>query len=117
MKVLLVEDHEHVACTTVKLLEILGHDVQHAKSGSEAIEMAEAMIPEVVLVDIGLPDIDGFSVARSLRSNEKFDSTVLVALTGYDCADKAAEAGFNHYFKKPMDYSVLPGLVSASSKT
>lgn len=111
MKVLLVEDHEPVAKSTVMLLRLLKHEVTHAKTGKEAIEQAILMKPDICLIDIGLPDMSGHHVATQLRMMPEFSTTIMVALTGYDCQEKAMESGFNHYCKKPMDFDILPKLV------
>lgn len=113
MKILLVEDHVSVADSTVMLLRLLGHEVRHAKTGQEAISAATDSAPDVMLVDIGLPDMTGHDVARKLRSMPEFDrKVILIALTGYDCAEKAKQSGFDHYYKKPMDLDILPNLVN-----
>lgn len=110
MRILLVEDHVPVAQTTIMLLQIMGHDVRHARNGTEALAMGAAETPELVVIDIGLPDMSGFDVAKGMRANPALDQTVLVALTGYDIQDKMAGSGFDHYFKKPMDFTNIATL-------
>lgn len=110
MRILLVEDHVPVAQTTIMLLQIMGHEVKHARTGQEAINMAKVEIPEIAVIDIGLPDMSGFEVAKGLRCEKALDKTVLVALTGYDIQDKMNGSGFDHYFKKPMDFTNIATL-------
>ena len=110
MKILLVEDHVAVATTTILLLKVMGHTVVHAKNGQEALDMAKVEMPELAVIDIGLPDMSGFDVAKGLRSEKALDNTVLVAVTGYDIESKMATSGFDHYFKKPMDFSNIATL-------
>lgn len=110
MKILLVEDHIPVAESTVMLLRVLGHEVRHAKTGTDAVQMAKAEAPEIAVIDIGLPDMSGFDVAKAMRAEATLDQTVLVALTGYDIQDRMNGSGFDYYFKKPMDFNALPGL-------
>lgn len=114
MRVLLVEDHPDVATSTKLLLELLGHEVKHAATGAEAIEIAEVFEPQMMLVDIGLPDMDGFIVAKTLRADPKFEKTIMVALTGFDCEAKAKQFGFDYYCKKPMDVEHIDRFMPAS---
>jgi CheY-like chemotaxis protein len=103
MRVLLVEDHIEVATSTVMLLELLGHVVKHAATGHEALDLARDFKPDIMLVDIGLPDMNGFDLGREFRKMDVLKDTVMVALTGFDCEERAKLAGFSHYCKKPMD--------------
>ena len=105
-RVLLVEDNPDTADSMVLLLEMLGHRVDLAPDGASALALAAARIPQVMLVDIGLPDIDGYEVARRVRANAALASVVLVALTGYgqrEDRERAFAAGFDHHFVKPVD--------------
>lgn len=102
-RVLVVEDHRDAAESMEMLLTTLGHEVRTAGDGPEGLAAAEAFRPDVALVDLGLPEMDGFEVARRLRS--RFGSTLhIVALTGYSdrvYRDEAAEAGFDAHLVKP----------------
>ncbi|HWP61033.1 MAG TPA: ATP-binding protein [Candidatus Paceibacterota bacterium] len=103
-KILLVDDNIHAALGMKKLLEYAGHQCDLAYSGIEAVQLCEALQPEVVLLDIGLPDMDGYEVARILRAAQKY-SGQLVALTGYGLAEdreKAYKAGFDKHLTKPV---------------
>jgi PAS domain S-box-containing protein len=108
-RVLVIEDNPDTARSMEMLLEVLGHDVQVARSGNEGLTMAADRQPELVLVDLGLPDIDGYAIARTLR--ERFGNRIrLVALTGYGQAEhrrRTSEAGFDDHLLKPLSMDVL----------
>jgi CheY-like chemotaxis protein len=99
------------------LLRLYGHEIHVARSGETALEMVAAARPEVVLLDIGLPGIDGYEVARQLRERPEFKKVVMCALTGHtpseaDC-QRQQETGFDHYFVKPVDIEDLLELFKA----
>jgi CheY-like chemotaxis protein len=109
MKILVVEDHPAVAELTCRLLrDVYQHEVALAATGEGAIEKYLELQPELVLVDIHLPDIDGYEVARRIRGLPGTKSKLLVALSGFECIESMAEAaGFDACFRKPMDYAEL----------
>jgi DNA-binding response OmpR family regulator len=90
--------------------------VQLAHTGNEGLAAAKEFEPELVLLDIGLPDIDGYEVARRLRADERFHEVPLIALTGF-CghADRmrAKRAGFDDYLVKPVPYETLAEVLAA----
>jgi CheY-like chemotaxis protein len=91
-------------------LELSGHEVRTAADGGEALAAAELFSPDVVVLDIGLPVIDGYEVARRLRQTPKGKEALVLALTGYgqrEDRENAETAGFDHHFVKPADPSVL----------
>src|SRR5262249_34854516 len=99
-RVLVVDDHWDGAESTAALLRIQGHEVRTAHDGPEALEAARAFRPQVVLLDIGLPGMDGYEVARRLRQEPESGGVVLVAVTGYGRDEDrraAAAAGFDHH--------------------
>ncbi|HWL54106.1 MAG TPA: ATP-binding protein [Chthoniobacteraceae bacterium] len=106
-RVLVVEDHDDLAATLHRLLTHWGHVVERVSRGSLALQRALAMQPDVVLIDIGLPDVDGYTVARQFMASETLSRRVrLIAITGYGQeADRLAalEAGFDVYLLKPVD--------------
>jgi DNA-binding response OmpR family regulator len=114
MKILLVEDHPDVAELSCRVMrEIYGHEVRWAETGAQALRAASSEIPELVLIDLNLPDMSGFDVARKLRSDSAFDHTLLVAVTGFGTFvndDLAKEAGLDAFFRKPLDFDVLEDL-------
>jgi PAS domain S-box-containing protein len=114
-RVLAVDDNHDSAKTMTRLLQALGHEVRTAHDGAGALREAEAFAPEIVLLDIGLPGMDGFEVARRLRASRSFDDTVLIALTGYGSPEDRAqsrEAGFNAHLVKPVDLEALKQLLA-----
>ncbi len=104
MRVLVVDDIEDIAKTLVFLFQTRGVEVEEAYSGEEALKVAHRFRPTHIVLDIGLPDIDGYEVARRMRQQESTEGAVLVALTGYGLAkdeERAYEAGFDHHLVKP----------------
>ncbi len=105
LKILIVDDNEAAAKGLGKLLEHSGHEVFFAFTGAHALETAKLNSPSVMLVDIGLPDISGYDVARQLRKQGIRPRTALIALTGYGQESdkrKARAAGFDHHLTKPV---------------
>jgi len=114
-RVMLIEDNADAADSLREALEICGHQVAIACDGRAGIALARAFRPEVVLCDIGLPDIDGYVVARSLRDDCALSKTTLIALSGHAMPEDlgmAAEAGFDHHIAKPPDIAELESLIS-----
>ena len=114
-RVLLVEDNADAAEGMMMLLELRGHRVEVAHDGITAIALAAISKPDVLLVDIGLPGIDGYEVARRVRRDPQIAHVVLVALTGYGRAEdkrRAFEAGFDHHLTKPVALDALNALMA-----
>jgi PAS domain S-box-containing protein len=114
-RVLLLEDNSDAAESMKILLELLGHHVRVFREGIGALEAARANPPDVMLVDIGLPVIDGYEVARRVRQEGQLRPVTLVALTGYgreEDRQKAMNAGFDYHLVKPVDVQALQGLVA-----
>jgi PAS domain S-box-containing protein len=108
--ILVVDDNADAASTTAELLSLLGHRVRTAHDGSSALQAVRESVPDVVFLDIGLPDMDGYDVARRLRAMPEIAQPLLVAVTGWgQDKDKQAamEAGFNHHLTKPVDMQQL----------
>jgi CheY-like chemotaxis protein len=119
-RVLLVEDNWDVAESMVGLLEVLGHRVRATSDGLSALDVASVNPPDVMLIDIGLPGMDGYEVARRVRQDPKLRRIVLVALTGYGREEdkrEAAAAGFDHHLTKPIEIDKLQELVALLSRT
>ena len=105
-RILVVDDNQDAAQATAVLLELAGHEVKAVGDGHDALASAPVFAPHVVLLDIGLPRLDGYAVARELRTLDETSSACLIALTGYgQPADRgrAMEAGFDHHLTKPAD--------------
>jgi len=117
--VLIVEDNID-ACETLRLLlETHGHRVDTANDGVTGLERALTLQPEVVLLDVGLPKMDGYEVARRIRAARGIRRPLLVAITGYGGAEdrgRALEAGFDAHLTKPVEYPTLAALISAADQ-
>lgn len=110
LRILLVEDHEDSAESLATLLRLLGHEVRVATDGFSALETVSTFQPEVALLDIGLPGMDGHELATRLRRLPGFERVLLLALSGYGLdADRrrSREAGFDGHFVKPVDLDAL----------
>jgi two-component system, sensor histidine kinase len=113
-EVLLVEDSDDVRVALVELLELLGHRVEAVSDGLAAVKRACASRPEVVLVDLGIPGIDGLEVARRIRA-ELGEAPRLVAMTGAARAEDrrlALEAGFDAHLVKPIEVADLEAVLA-----
>jgi len=109
-RVLVVDDNDDAAQSTAELLRLLGHEVFVANQGSTALSERERCKPDVVLLDISLPDMDGYEVARQMRTAPGQDALVLVAMTGWGGEqDKqlADAAGFDLHWVKPVSLDKL----------
>jgi len=114
-KILVVDDNRDSAMSLSLLLELDGHDVRRAYDGLEALEIADEFRPEITLLDIGMPRLDGYGAARELRRRQWADSLLLIALTGWGQQEDrrlAREAGFDHHMVKPVDPEALRLLIS-----
>jgi signal transduction histidine kinase len=115
-RVLVVDDNRDGAESLAMLLRLWGHEVRVAYDGPSALRLAEAERPEVVLLDIGLPGMDGYQVARRLRERSGGARQLLVALTGYGQGEdrrRSQQAGFDHHLVKPLDPDELQRLLTA----
>ncbi len=112
--VLLVEDTEDNRQMLKRLLELSGYRVVEALNGKQAIEVAREAKPQIILMDLSLPYIDGLAATRQIRSMPEFWNTPIVAVSAHDTADfhsDALAAGCNVYVTKPIDYPELEELV------
>jgi CheY-like chemotaxis protein len=110
---LIVEDMEASRTSLQVLLELQGYQVMTAVDGAEGLAVARRELPDVALVDIGLPVMDGYELARRLRQEAACQGIYLVALTGYGQAadvERAREAGFDEHIVKPLDHDRLKKL-------
>jgi signal transduction histidine kinase/DNA-binding response OmpR family regulator len=115
-RVLIVDDNADAARTLGMLMEVGGHETRLCFDGHAGLTEAEKFQPEVVLLDIGLPGMDGLEVARRLRALNLSPRPLLIALTGYGQADdvrRSMEAGFDHHLVKPADPHTLTGLLAS----
>lgn len=117
-RVLLVDDNEDAAIALSRLLETAGHKVQTTHDGPSALEAAAAGQPDAILLDIGLPGLNGYEVAKRLRQNAALPDLLLIAISGYcqeDDRERSAEAGFDHHLAKPIDHRQLLGLLGETA--
>lgn len=116
-RVLLVDDNKDAARLISLLMEMDGHEVRVVHDGPSALATVVEYQPEVILLDIGLPGMDGHEVARQLRQKEGLPRPVLIALTGYgqeQDRQRAWEAGFDHHLVKPVDLGELKRMVTTA---
>jgi PAS domain S-box-containing protein len=114
-RVLVVDDNENAATVLAMLLKALGNEVRTAFDGLAAIELAEVFRPEVILLDIGMPELNGYETAMRIREKAWGRNVVLAALTGWGQEEdkrRTREAGFNYHFVKPVETSALRKLLA-----
>jgi CheY-like chemotaxis protein len=110
LRVLVVDDNIDAAETLGALLEFSGHQVQVAHSGAAALSSAATHLPQVVFLDIGLPDISGYEAALALRGMEGMAGARIIALTGWGTPsdkERSSAAGFDQHLTKPVDFNLL----------
>ena len=115
-RVLCVDDNVDACTMLAHILRLTGHGVETAHTALAAIQTAKAWRPDVVLLDIGLPEMDGYEVARRLRADPALKNTKLVAVTGYGTAGDvrlAREAGFDAHLLKPFEYTDVEDLLAS----
>jgi two-component system CheB/CheR fusion protein len=115
-RILVVDDNVDSAESIGLLLELNAHHVRLAHDGPTALEVATSFRPEVIVLDIGLPGMDGYEVARRLRSGSATRDVLLIALTGYGQAEdrlRSHAAGFDHHLVKPVDTDLLQDLIAS----
>jgi CheY-like chemotaxis protein len=117
-RVLIVDDNQDAANSLALLLDFQGHETEVAYSGREALDRIELYRPEVALLDIGLPEMNGYELAKRLRAMPALADLRLVALTGYGQAEdrqRTEAAGFDDHLVKPVDLPALERALAGSS--
>jgi signal transduction histidine kinase/CheY-like chemotaxis protein len=115
-RILVVDDNADAAISLATLLGKTGHDVQIAQDGPRALQTAQDFQPDIILLDIGLPGMDGYEVAQRVRQLPQLANVQLVAVTGYSPQDdpvRSAEARFDRYLVKPLDPQALPEMLAS----
>ncbi|MBV9999681.1 MAG: response regulator [Verrucomicrobia bacterium] len=115
LRVLVVDDNVDAAHTLAMLVQLAGHDVRIAYDGPPALMLAQAFQPQVVLLDLNLPAMDGYEVARKLRERPETQEAVLAAVSGWGQPEdrrRSKEAGFDRHFVKPVDPNIITKLLS-----
>jgi DNA-binding response OmpR family regulator len=115
MRVLVVEDHAGLAEAFAESIRRNGHTALIAGTGASAVTMARDHAPHAVLLDIGLPDMDGYVVARTMREQGLAKSTVIVVVTG-KLVDQNSDAGVDLVLQKPVESDMLAGLIEYLSR-
>ena len=112
--VLLVEDYDDSRTMLRRLLEMSGYRVVEAKTGREAVEFAEQECPDLILMDLSLPEMDGLTATKLIRKLESLCDTPVIAVTAHDARefhDAALAAGCNEYVTKPVDFDLLENVI------
>jgi CheY-like chemotaxis protein len=118
LRMMVVDDNVDTVDSLALLMKELGHDVRKAYDGSAALQAALDYRPDVILLDIGLPGLDGYQLATRIREQSALQDTVLVALTGYgheSVRQRSLEAGFDHHLTKPTDFNKLKQILATVS--
>jgi two-component system, OmpR family, response regulator len=119
-RLLVVDDNKDSAESLASLLKVIGNEVRTAYDGAAALAAVHTFAPDVVLLDIGLPEMDGYEVARQIRGRPHQPQPMLIALTGYGADEdqrRSYEAGFDHHLTKPVRFNTLQALLEAPAKT
>jgi CheY-like chemotaxis protein len=119
LRILLVDDNVDAVHTLQLFLHSAGHEVEVAYSAGDALALAKTFLPEVCLLDIGLPDFDGNELARRLRLQPQTSGATLIAMTGYgrqQDRDASMAAGFDHYLVKPVNTTQLSDILAAAAE-
>jgi CheY-like chemotaxis protein len=119
-RVLIVDDISDITTMLGELVTLLGHEVCVANDGIEALERAREFHPDLVLLDLGMPEVDGFEVARRLRAEPDGHQILLIAMSGWGhsaAREQAVQAGFDRHFLKPITLAHLTALLALPPKT
>lgn len=114
-RILVVDDNRDSALSLAMLLKLLGNTTETAHDGLEAVTLAESFRPDVVLLDLGLPKLNGYEAAQRIRSEEWGKQMIIIAVTGWSQEEhsaKAKEAGFDGHLVKPVDHNALSKLLN-----
>ena len=117
-RILVVDDNKDGAKSLALLLKLQGHQTQTASDGEEAVRRSEEFDPDVVLLDIGLPKLDGYDACRAIRKQRLGNQPLVIALTGWGQEEdrrRSREAGFDHHLVKPVDYEALVTILESLS--
>jgi two-component system, chemotaxis family, CheB/CheR fusion protein len=118
-RILVVDDSSVQAKSLSMLLELMGHEVRLAHDGPSALQISTEFRPDIALIDVGLPGMSGFEVARRIREQPELRHMVLIAQTGWgreEDREQSREAGFDHHLAKPIDHQLLEKILAESSE-
>ena len=119
-KILVADDNVDSAESLAMMLEIMGHEVRAVHDGVQAVELAPEFQPDVIILDIGMPNLNGYEACRRIRNQSSSKSTTLVALTGWGQDEdkrRSHEAGFDHHLVKPVDLAELEKIFASLPKS
>jgi CheY-like chemotaxis protein len=114
-RVLIVDDADDAREVLAQFVILLGHDVRTARSGREALELAASFLPQVIFLDIGMPELDGYEVCSRLRTRQSMQDTAIYAVTGFGSDQhrvRSKQAGFDGHLMKPLDLDHIAELLS-----
>jgi len=120
LRILIADDNQDAALSLAMLLQFSGHETHVVHDGEAAVQSAERLQPDVVLLDIGMPKINGHEAARRIRQQPWSTRAVLIALTGWGQEEHRAmstAAGFDHHLVKPVDLDSLTRLLAAGKRS
>jgi CheY-like chemotaxis protein len=112
--ILIADDNRDLAISLSMLLKLVGFEVETVHTGGEAVTAAKDRRPDVLLLDIGLPGLDGYQLARQFRSDDMLKDVFIIANSGYSpdmFRERSTPADFDHYFTKPVDFPTLLSLI------
>jgi CheY-like chemotaxis protein len=114
-RILVVDDSQVQAKSLGMLVEMMGHQVRIAHDGQSALQLLSEFNPDVALIDVGLPGMNGYELARRIREQPQFASIMLIAQTGWgreEDREQAREAGFDHHLPKPINHELLERILA-----
>jgi len=117
-RVLVVEDDLDTVHSMTRLIKLMGHDCQFAINGFAALKIAREFKPEIILLDIGLPDFPGYDIAKQLKYEPGLERTRIIAVSGRPTSDRqlAIDAGCDEFYRKPLEIELLEELIANGSK-
>ena len=119
LRILVVDDNEFCAKVMMWTMELLGHTAQMAFDGPSAIECATSFCPDVIILDIGLPGMNGYEISQAMHKEPLLQHSIFVALTGWgqkEHRERTKEAGFDYHLVKPVDMEVLKTIMRTAEK-
>lgn len=114
LRIIVIEDNKDFAEILCSIIELMGHEAEAATSGLEGIVKAKARHSDVIFCDIGLPGMNGYEIARSIRSDNDLNGVYMIALSGYSGLkdiELAIESGFNKHVAKPVDINTIERII------
>jgi len=119
-RILIVDDNKSCAITMMWTMEMLGHTAEMVVDGPTAIELAKSFQPDVVLLDIGLPGMNGYEICEAMHKDPVLQNTIFIAQTGWgqkEHRERSREAGFDYHLVKPIDITALKNLLLVLDKS